>query len=60
MYQVVMPIFGYPFVQEVVGLPLFFTFVFVPFSQIVISKSLDVFDYEYRRNQLAELKFGLF
>ena len=38
MYQVVMPIFVYPLVQEVVEPPFYFTFVSVPFSQIVICK----------------------
>jgi hypothetical protein len=47
-------------VQDVVEHPFYFTFVSVPFSQILYSKSLEMFDYEYRLNQLAELKFGLF
>jgi hypothetical protein len=60
IYQVVMQIFVYPLVQDVVEHPFYFTFVSVPFSQILYSKSLEMFDYEYRLNQLAELKFGLF
>jgi hypothetical protein len=38
IYQVVMPIFVYPLVQDVVEPPFYFTFVSVPFSQIVIFK----------------------